>query len=627
MTPPGAVASRRPRERWILISIFAGVLLVRLIALSNFIASPTSSPSGGDAAFYSEWAQRITAGEFSDGRAFYALPLYAYWLALLYWAFGVSAFVPGFLQSIGDAGTAVLIYNLAQRSVETWHAPGRTAEAASALALRGVTVGALCAGAWAFYPPAQAFSIIRMPTAFGVVAFWFLVWQVVKRSEAPRPTILFLLGVVLGITAMAIATILFVLPLLLAALVWKWRVPGRTQPLRTAGLGLLVLAGIAIGTAPCWLHNALVARDPVFLSAHSGINFWIGNNPEATGYPHFAEVRAGQAAMLQDSVTLAERSVGLPLKRSEVSAFWSKKGRAYIAGAPGHWLQLLGRKIWNFWNAFQYDDLSVVSNLRKQGVLFPGLSFGIIAAIALAGAPIVFRPSAAARWISAGVLLQMVALLPVFVTERYRLPAVPGLIVVAGMGIWQFWESCASMNVRRGTLYIAGLTAAAVIVSSAPTDPSLWALDLYNAGREALEAEDLETAQQELEQAYAYVPRNAEVNLALGNLWHSRRDPARAELYYRKALEIDPNHKSATSNLGVLELEAARYDRAAHLFRKALEHDSGNAKTHYLLAKAAIGLADLATARAELAKALELAPTQPEFIALQQEITGQDEAR
>src|SRR5207247_9739143 len=112
----------------------------------------------------------------------------------------------------------------------------------------------------------------------------------------------------------------------------------------------LVLLGVAIGTSPCWLHNYFISRDRVFLSAHSGINFWIGNNPDANGYPRFPPgLRAGQAAMLEDSIATAESAAGHSLKRGEVSRYWSAKAREYIANHFGDWLALLATKLRNFW--------------------------------------------------------------------------------------------------------------------------------------------------------------------------------------------------------------------------------------------------------------------------------------
>src|SRR5947207_3611646 len=139
---------------------------------------------------------------------------------------------------------------------------------------------------------------------------------------------------------------------------------------------VVVFAGVALGTSPCWIHNYFIAKDHVLLSAHSGINFWIGNNPEGTGYPRFPPgIRAGQAAMLQDSITQAEAAAGRSLKHEEVSGYWSDKARTYIASHPGDWLALLARKLRNFWSAFQYDDLSIINSLREQHVIFQGNPF------------------------------------------------------------------------------------------------------------------------------------------------------------------------------------------------------------------------------------------------------------
>ena len=52
---------------------------------------------------------------------FYGLPLYAYFLAGLYWLFGYSPFIPGVIQAGLDGGTAVIIYKLAGRGF--WDRP------------------------------------------------------------------------------------------------------------------------------------------------------------------------------------------------------------------------------------------------------------------------------------------------------------------------------------------------------------------------------------------------------------------------------------------------------------------------------------------------------------------------
>src|SRR5207244_10724756 len=119
----------------------------------------------------------------------------------------------------------------------------------------------------------------------------------------------------------------------------------------------------------------------------------------------------------------------------EVSQFWSAKARDYIRHKSGEWLRLLGIKFRNFWNAFQYDDLSIITTLREQGVTFPGIYFGLVAALALPAIVIGWKAAPLSRWITAAIILHLLALLPVFMTERYRLPIVPGLLIFAAFGV------------------------------------------------------------------------------------------------------------------------------------------------------------------------------------------------
>jgi len=549
--------------------------------------------------FYDEWAKQILRGQITNSHAFYGLPLYAYYLALIYKIAGYGPFVPGVLQGIFDAGTAVLIFKLGQRI------------------FTNNFLSFACAVAWAFVTPAQAYTAILMPTSLYVFAFWFVTWRIIRSDSKPSLGECFIIGMLTGFVAMGVATILFVLPLVLIALFIKPAASNGINGQKRGGLAAcvaLLFSGVALGTGPCWVHNCLIAREPVLLSAHSGINFWIGNNPEATGYPRFPPgLRAGQSAMLEDSITQAEAAAGHPLKRSEVSSYWSAKAKEYIASHPIKWMKLIALKMRNFWSAFQYDDLSIITALREERVILPGLSFGIIAAFALPGMLLAWRTTPASRWIASAVLLQMTALLVVFVTERYRLAAIPGLLLFATFGLCSFWHNVARDRLVHAAVYICVLVASTVFVAWPQNDPALWALDAYNSGRQALESNNLARAEKKLALAYSYVPENAETNFALGNLYLAQHQAARAKSFYAVTLQLDRNHAGAYNNLGLVALAENQSKLAADFFSQALKRGSHGAKTHYLLAEADFRSGKIDNARNEIAEAIRLSPAQPEF--------------
>jgi hypothetical protein len=592
--------------------IFLAVFAVRLSVLLRLTRSALLLPSQGDMRFYSDWAKEILHGHVTQPLAFYGLPGYAYLLALLYKPFGENPFVPGLLQAAVDAGAAVLIYRICLRIFADLRSTSLTEN------LGPRVVGIFAAVGWAFFVPAQGYSVVLMPTAWVVFVFWFVVWRLVRRDTAPSSLECFFLALLIGVTATGVATILAVVPLLCAALFLK----GETRQWQTLTTQVAcLLTGLALGTSPCWIHNYLIAKDPVPLSAHSGINFWIGNNPESTGYPRFPPgLRAGQAAMLQDSIAQAEAVAGRPLKHAEVSAYWSDKAKTYMINHPGDWLALLARKLRNFWSAFQYDDLSIITSLREQGVLLPGLSFGIVAVFAIPGIFFGCWLAPQSRWVLAAILLSMLALLGVFITERYRLVAVPGLLIFATLGLSVLEQALASLKFKNAAIYLVLLAGSTAFVAWPQRDSSLWALDAYNSGWQALESNNLSLAEKKLAVAYAYVSENSETLFALGNLRFAQGDPTGAQSFYRAVLNLDPEHKGAFNNLGVIALEAKDYGQAEKWFRRAEDVDPRNAKTHFLLAKTLLAKNDHQSAKTEIDEALRLEPDQPEFKALSEQM-------
>src|SRR5581483_2077117 len=516
--------------------LFVITLAIRIFALVRLSNSPYFAPDNGDMKFYNGWALRILHGQLTDHQAFYGLPGYAYLLALIYKCIGYDPFAVGLLQAFAEAITAVMIWKIARfvfsSSIEIRHASA---------------IGIIAALGWAFFQPAQTFSIILMPTAWMIAAFWFFVWVIIKTERASiwRPWLW--LGLLIGFVVNIIATILFLIPLAMVRATLLFR--GETSLLRRIAKPLAVsailIAAVFVGTSPCWIHNYFIAHEPVLLSAHSGINFYIGNNPIANGYPKIPPgMRAGQEGMLKDSITMAEVATGRHLTRVEVSHYWSARAHDYIHEHLGEWLGLMAIKLRNFWNTYQYDDLSLVTLFAQAGILVPGLRFGLIAALGLAGMVIAFFKVPRASWIIAAVLLHMAALMPVFVTERYRMAAVPGLLILASFGIWKLWRDFIEAKWSSCAGYLTLGAASAFFVSWPQSDPGLWSLDYYNTGIKETDAGNIDAALKDLERAYSYVSENSEINFALGNVWLQKGDRLKAKSFYRRAIEINPRHSS-----------------------------------------------------------------------------------
>ncbi len=197
--------------QWLFLLTFS----VRLYVVARLSAMPFFIPKGGDMKFYSDWGVQVAHGILTDHQAFYGLPGYPFFLGLLFKVLNFDRFwvsiVAGLIQALADACTAVFIWMLAMEAF----AGDQKGEDFPAR-----VIGWTAAVGWAFYQPAQTFSAVLMPTALAVAAYWYCVWELSRRRTgrfsvwAPWLPI----GVLIGFGAMTVATILFVVPLALAAI-------------------------------------------------------------------------------------------------------------------------------------------------------------------------------------------------------------------------------------------------------------------------------------------------------------------------------------------------------------------------------------------------------------------------
>ena len=592
-------------------AVFLMALLVRMWVLFAAAGTPEFLPDQGDMKFYSDWARRIAAGTWTDHQAFYGLPGYAYWLALVYGVFGFQPYLAAVFQAGAEACTCVLIFKLASLAFSSDDEP------IASDACRTKTIGWMAAVGWMLFVPAQVYSAILMPTAYLITAFWFVVWWVLRRRETrPGAREFLTLGLIMGVIAMMIANILFLLPLVIAAIFLQrdWSSKEKPFALRARiAAALLLLTGAAAGASPCALHNYFLAGEWVPFSAHVGINTFIGNNAQANGYPQVpAPLHTDQQGMLKDSIMWAERAAGHPLKRAEVSAFWTSLAHQYVHDHPADWLRLEVTKLGNFWNGFVYDDLGILSPMREDGVPLPGPGFGLVTILGLPGLILAARLRPRARWIVAAVLLHMTSLLTVFITERYRMAVVPGLLLCGSFGLVELWRE---MNARR-LVPVAAYTlllAAAVVIVYRPVDRRVLYIDDYNSSISDLEQNHLDRAQVKLERVIAANPNDTETNFALGNLWLAKGDRSRAKWFYRRTLELDPQHDRALNNLGVMAIEEKRWPLAELFLSGSLRIDPDDAKTNFLLAQVRLERNDVDGAQAAVADAMRLQPGDETF--------------
>jgi type IV pilus assembly protein PilF len=119
----------------------------------------------------------------------------------------------------------------------------------------------------------------------------------------------------------------------------------------------------------------------------------------------------------------------------------------------------------------------------------------------------------------------------------------------------------------------------------------------------------IETYEKIIEDAFYGTPHFALSNM--GVAYYQKKDYARAERYFLEALRLNPDFINALTGLGTMYIDQGRYDEAVVKLGRAVRKDPKVGKLHFELGRAYRGQGDTVQARAEFAKAAELAPDTP----------------
>jgi tetratricopeptide (TPR) repeat protein len=556
----GSAGSIRGADGWWQWPTVIGILALalRLVYLAEITSSPFFEAPAVDGKTYVDQALALAAGAWvGEPEPFWQPPLYPYLVGVLFWLRGEDYLLVGLVQASLGAASCVLLYILGQAVL-----PGRVAIWA------GLTAAA--------YGPLIYFGGELLPTTLAVfLDLLLLVLLVRSPPNWPGPVLALVSGIVLGLSALAVANVLLLLPVLLC---WLYSAPGSALVRDWRRPALLAL-GCVVVIGAVTVRNRVVGGEWVLISHNGGINFYIGNNPE---YDRTVAIRPGFAwAMLVEEPV---REAGVE-SRAGRSAFFLAKSWDFISSHPVDFARLTARKLYLFWHGdeiqrnldpyFGRKFSSLLSALMwKQGLAFP---FGVVAPLALFGLTCYWRTEAANRFqgrmLILVFLLYMVSVVAFFVTSRYRLPAVPIALLFAAYGAHRIFLAVEARQLRPLVIALS-IVAGLALATNAGAGRMNMAGDGYThfALGYSYERQGMEThALREYHTAQRLLPDHLDSALRLAALHSARKEHAAATAVYRSLLQQRPASSRARFLLGNTYLEAGRFEEAAAQYEEVAE--------------------------------------------------------
>jgi len=362
-----------------------------------------------DSAFYHKWAVAISQGEPLGHHTFFMSPLYPYLTGLVYAILGAVPARMLALQGLIGVATVLLTYRWGAR-------------------LAGRTVGLVTAGLAAVYAP----FIFYETTLLTATLILFLSAIILNLSETVlkgrRRVHLWLLGGVIGLSALARPLVLIFVPLLYLV----FMLDDRTSWLKRS---LLVTAGVFVLLIPIGVRNFLVGGEFTLTTSSAGMNFYVGNNPEATGLYWEAPFLSSVEPQYEDEDyrRAASEAVGRELTTREAGSYWFERSLDWIVHQPLDYLKLLGTKVFYFWNRAEFaNNISIYYGKRVSPIIgFNPFCFWLIGPLGLGGLILLCLRRG---WKRARIAILWVAVYFVggclfFISSEYRLPALLPLLL------------------------------------------------------------------------------------------------------------------------------------------------------------------------------------------------------
>lgn len=588
-------------------------LAIRLLYISQVIDTIIFPWLATDTAYFDQVAQRILRGELSHPDNLFLNPFYPFFLSGIYGIFGHNPLAVIIVQALLDTANCWLLAGL------TAAVAGRRASLLAALLYAGYGMAVFYSGLLLAPTLAIFFSLSGLVLLIRAQRYGRIAWIAAA-------------GVIFGLLVLTRTNAVLFLP---AVPIWLFWIYAGQHGFQKATFAMICFA---LGCGSILALNA--SRNAYYhgtfhpFSVQGGINFYIGNNPEANGIlttPH--GISATPVKQVKASINLAQVRSGQPLTPFQASTYWLHQGLDYLRSHPMEAAGLYAKKMGLFWRKEEIT-LNINYPLCRQTIpilkSLPLFSFGLAAPLAIMGMVASLRRFRRRFLPLAYLTIYMCSVVLFFMSDRYRLPAAPLLIMFAAIFLARAIDTVCQKKWRQCCLTGIVLILAAFFInfefSAADAASDGLSFHYNNMGLAYKRKGDLAAAASNLEKALHLHPHDASAMLNLGSVLVDKGDYHDAEKLFRRAIALQPHYAEAHYNMGVLQSKTDNRDAAIKHYRQTLLLDPCFSQAHTNLAILLLDQGRTRAAQSHLSKALELDPDRTEaLIAMGRVHTGRKE--